>query len=312
MGAGLRHGNRVIVVINTLKGVSSPVLQRFLARGSLSRLSAPAHVDERIFEHLQMSQRLDGRAALRYRGQNGSGPSGWIAAADPIYLEPRLDHLCLHTLSHSVSKHEMATLMAHLNSSLGDSTRFSNVGVRGYVEAQALATAALGADELHGHLPNEFLPKGQGADDFRRLQSEIEMVLHEHPINLERQARGQQPVNALWIWGGGLAAVSKFESLPILVGDDPLLRAVWAESEAESQDWSGTLAPVFAKGGVAVVPEDASADTEKTLQLIRDGFRSSSQKHLTILTRNGWTATIRRSDRWKFWRTESALSGATA
>lgn len=43
----------------------------------------------------------------------------------------------------------------------------------------------------------------------RKLGAEIEMWLHDHAINDTRRGRGEQPVTALWLWGGG----------PITAGD---------------------------------------------------------------------------------------------
>jgi hypothetical protein len=47
------------------------------------------------------------------------------------------------------------------------------------------------------------LPRGSGAAALRRLGAEIEMWLHEHPINARRAASGRLPVSTLWLWGGG-------------------------------------------------------------------------------------------------------------
>jgi hypothetical protein len=55
----------------------------------------------------------------------------------------------------------------------------------------------LGAD------PAEGLPAGVGARPLRRFGAELEMWLHEHPVNLARARSGQLNFNALWLWGGG-------------------------------------------------------------------------------------------------------------
>lgn len=50
------------------------------------------------------------------------------------------------------------------------------------------------------------LPSGEDAPRWRRWQDEIQMLLHEHPVNIERDRRGQVPMNGIWFWGGGTRA----------------------------------------------------------------------------------------------------------
>jgi hypothetical protein len=81
----------------------------------------------------------------------------------------------------------------------------------------------LGGDPAPG------LPSGPGAGPLRRLGAELEMWLHGHPVNLAREARGQLPVSALWLWGGGMpwapaaATAGANPALPQLHGADLLL-----------------------------------------------------------------------------------------
>jgi hypothetical protein len=42
----------------------------------------------------------------------------------------------------------------------------------------------------------------------RRLGAEIEMWLHDHPINDARRRRGELPVTSLWLWGAGAVPAS--------------------------------------------------------------------------------------------------------
>ncbi|WP_202414429.1 hypothetical protein [Duganella flavida] len=49
---------------------------------------------------------------------------------------------------------------------------------------------------------SDWLPEGEHAREFRKLQNEIQMLWHEHPVNEARQASGLQPVNSCWLWGG--------------------------------------------------------------------------------------------------------------
>ena len=49
-----------------------------------------------------------------------------------------------------------------------------------------------------------FLPAGEGDGQWRRLLTEIQMLLHAHPVNSERERLGKLPVNSLWFWGGSV------------------------------------------------------------------------------------------------------------
>jgi len=67
----------------------------------------------------------------------------------------------------------------------------------------------------------------------RRWQNEAQMLMHEHPLNLEREARGEHPVNSVWIGdigrsNGKAADVTVDARLtePLLNGD----LAAWAEA----------------------------------------------------------------------------------
>jgi len=49
---------------------------------------------------------------------------------------------------------------------------------------------------------DEHLPQGPDGAVWRRWLTEAQMLLHEHPLNVEREARGLRPLNALWLAGG--------------------------------------------------------------------------------------------------------------
>jgi 2,3-bisphosphoglycerate-independent phosphoglycerate mutase len=51
---------------------------------------------------------------------------------------------------------------------------------------------------------DEFLPKGPGSDLLRELMTRSEPVLRDHPVNIERRARGDIPATMVWLfWGSG-------------------------------------------------------------------------------------------------------------
>jgi hypothetical protein len=46
-----------------------------------------------------------------------------------------------------------------------------------------------------------YLPQGEGALTWAKLQNEIQMLLFTHPFNTAREARGELPINSLWFYG---------------------------------------------------------------------------------------------------------------
>ncbi|BCG49434.1 hypothetical protein PADco_0140 [Candidatus Profftella armatura (Diaphorina cf. continua)] len=47
-----------------------------------------------------------------------------------------------------------------------------------------------------------WIPKGKGDKDWRRLQNEIQMSWFNHKVNIEREIIGLKKINSLWLWGG--------------------------------------------------------------------------------------------------------------
>ncbi|MNR92452.1 cofactor-independent phosphoglycerate mutase [compost metagenome] len=80
-------------------------------------------------------------------------------------------------------------------------------------ELQELQTSTPSA--ACGHNIDIWMPKGEKARDWRRLQNEVQMHWHNHPTNDAREMRGQKPVNSVWLWGGAsstdAASNHKFE-----------------------------------------------------------------------------------------------------
>lgn len=66
----------------------------------------------------------------------------------------------------------------------------------------ATPEAALGMDLT------DWMPAGPRSVAFRRLQNEIQILWHTHPVNAAREARRQPPVNAFWPWGGTIGGVN--------------------------------------------------------------------------------------------------------
>lgn len=75
-------------------------------------------------------------------------------------------------------------------------------------------------DDVVGENIAAFTPK-KAAQDWQQLFVEIEMLLHQHPVNQLRQAAGQSVINACWLWGEGeLQALHKQPETTIVSSQD--------------------------------------------------------------------------------------------
>ncbi len=295
-------------------------LRNWLARADLARVDGPTEWLASILGELGLSCPNDGMAALRFWGQTGDRPTAWIAGADPVYLEPRLAHLALHALSGTaLSPADLRPLIDHLQRSLaGDGDfGFARVSSHAYLTAQEpLTTAALPAYAIDRRQPDDFLPSGEVAARHRQLSSEIEMALHDHEVNVERENEGLQPVNALWIWGGGNAPEQTTVPHPPLFSDDPLLTGYWLSKTGVAESWPGSIdacLEVAVAGFVAVTPEsdDDDAVLESCLRALRIALNKRRVSKLTLLFRDGVCARVRRSQTLRFWRRRNSIIDGT-
>jgi hypothetical protein len=292
-------------------------LRAWLSRSDLRYVPTSGELLSTIAGGTGLPYPSEGLAALRMWGQTGERPTVWIAAADPVYLEPRLDHLCLHALPEdSLEPREFGELIEHLQVTLGDEKRvgFIRLANCGYLRAsEPLSTANVPAYLVDQSVPSEFLPAGEGAASYRKLVGEIEMSLHEHEINQRRIGAGQRPVNSLWVWGGGFAPERVTRPQPRLFAEDPLLLGYWDSANAIAELWPGSLGGCIraAQGETFVgVPPLGSADhalVEDCLRELRAALQEKRLGRTTILFRDGLRAELTHSQRLRFWRRNSHL-----
>ena len=280
------------------------------------QVNEPKELLASILQILNLPYETEGLGALRMWGQTGDRPTIWVAAADPVYLEPRLDHLCLHSLGKSAAASDMRPLFDHLQRTLEDNSSygFARVGSCGYLRAsRPIATATIPSYLIDQQLPDDSMPTGEAAAGYRSLVSEVEMSLHDHDVNLRRENDGLLPVNSLWFWGGGLAPEQHTEPHPPLFANDPLLKGYWLSKTGVVQKWPGNIAACLESavaGFIAATPEDDDTDLlEQCLLDLRDALKSGRLSRLRLLFRDGVTADVQRWHSMRIWRRGSKLLG---
>ena len=310
--------NAALVVLPPVSGgrLTHKGLRAWLAQSELTRSDAPTELLASVVQELGLDYPAQGLGALRMWGQTSDRPTNWIAAADPVYLEPQMDSLCLHALRREgVPAGEMRAMVDHLQATLGEdkSLGFIRLGSYGYVSSTSpFATSDVPAYVAHQREPGQFLPSGDDTALHRNVLSEIEMAMHDHPVNLEREAAGKPPINSLWLWGGGMAPEAVARPQPPLYSDDPLLTGYWFAAKGVADPWLGSIAECLEEsvaGFVAETPEftDNPALLESLLLELRAALRSKRLSAVTLLFRDGVRAYVTRAHARRFWRRDSPL-----
>jgi len=137
--------------------------------------------------------------ALTELAQGGHAEGHW-ARADPVHLRLLRDRITVVPAeAFPLSRQEADILCAAINAHFaGRMEAFAAEPARWTVrfsEAPALDAGAPPV-EMAGR---DLAPRGRTD----ALANEIQMVLHEHPVNEAREARGEPAVNGLWLWGTG-------------------------------------------------------------------------------------------------------------
>lgn len=151
--------------------------------------------------------------------------------ADPVHFVLQRDAFSLHDeVPIALDEAHAKTLIADLNQHFSQEGLYFACGNAGhwYVHCSetsdfhpvttALPQLAAGKNVQH------YFPQGKTAKKWRSVLNEVQMLLHEHPVNLAREKVHQLAVNSLWFSGGGkLPSVPEMMEKPtLMLADHPL------------------------------------------------------------------------------------------
>ena len=181
-------------------------LETLISRGR--RSSAPAFGTERwLLERFGVLRQRDWPAAPFSLIAEGGTPGSdtWICA-DPVHLRIERDRLMLaDSTLFRIARDEAEGLARSINSHFGDSLIvYPMQPQRWYARLPAcpdMETTPLSL--VRGGAIEARLARGPEAMRWQAFANELQMLLHDHPVNLARESRGELPVNSVWLWGAG-------------------------------------------------------------------------------------------------------------
>ena len=184
-----------------------PALETVLARGSRQAFAGEGS-EAALCQALGIDRQQDWPLApIALQADGGDPGTDYWLRADPVHLGVMRDRIVLaDSQTLELDRAEADSLVTSIRAHFGDS--FAPLALqprRWYLrlpQAPRLCTTPLSC--ATGRDIDPLLPRGDDASRFRALFNEMQMLLHDHPVNLRREARGQLPVNSLWLWGGGV------------------------------------------------------------------------------------------------------------
>jgi hypothetical protein len=240
--------------------------------------------------------------------------TSWFAT--PVSLEARLDHVRLTPRGLlALTAEERRAWCAAFARTFGPELELHDGGARGFflsgIEAHQAVTTdparVLGADIAAS------LPAGKSVAPLRRLSAEIEMWLHEAPLNRERERARSPRISSLWLWGGGAVVpvppVARQHDRTF-AGEDAWLGALArAQTGVEARPVPQQLADFQADtpfGIVELAPMSAAGESLARLDAqwfgpAREALRGGALDEVVIVA-NDRHFTIRRRDAWRWWR----------
>jgi hypothetical protein len=248
-----------------------------------------------LLRHFDLLPRGWPVAALTRQADAGDAMgSAWLRA-DPAYVRPDLNGARLLAIGEGLrlEQADADAFLPALRPLFGDAgvPLDAPAPARWYLRMPREATfpafaepgEALGADLF------EHLPEGAEGRRWRALLSEAQVVLHNHPRNAERAARGLPPVNSLWFWGGGVLPDRVRSPHGQVRTHDPVLQALAAASKAEGEgsvliDYRALA--TFDAGFLGWLDAAARGDVERLVIDFADGSRLAVEPR----------------QRWRFWR----------
>jgi hypothetical protein len=193
-----------------------PALEVLLARG---RRESPESrtLEQWLLHAFEQPGEALAAGALGVAARGDDPGEGWWARADPVHLRLLRDRaIVVPAEAMEISQQEADALAGALNRHFADTAQFDTLDSRRWTarlkdEKQFLKHPALEA-------AGRDVPASGGSE---AMLTEIQMLLHAHPVNEAREARGEPAINSLWLWGGGQAPREAHAPWRSLAAGDP-------------------------------------------------------------------------------------------
>lgn len=237
-----------------------------------------------------------------------AGDALWLSA-DPAWVQPDMNGVRLLACGRlQLSEDDAAALADAVRPVIHDAGMRLEVSTPDRWHLQLPDHTPLPAfaapEQAMGEDLSQHLPQGPEGRRWRVLLNEIQVLLHQHPLNAERRARGLPPVNSLWLWGGGRLPDAVSSGLTGVISDDVLLGALAHRAGLTRQPRTPANIST-ARPGWLIDLQDLPA--HELAASWWPALQSLLQRHAVLLHfASGERWLHRPAHRWRFWRRAAA------
>lgn len=284
---------------------------------------APGHP---LLEHLRRADRLDDGAAgylgglgEHFAGVDANLPAAAITrqflvgdaadacwlSADPAWVKPDMTGARLLACGQlQLGMDEAQTLAEPLQPVFAEAGMHLLLSTPDHWHVQLPPGLALSQfdppEQAMGEDLSQHLPPGAEGRPWRILLNDVQILLHQHPWNAQRRARGLAPVNSLWLWGGGHLPHPMRSTLNGTITDDLLLRALAARANVVHLPRS---APNVAAAGPGWLVDLQDLPAAELASAWWPSLQSLFERQPLLLQFGSGERWLHRPwHRWRFWR----------
>jgi hypothetical protein len=248
-------------------------------------------------------------AAVARHGEVGDAALNVWLRADPCWLQPDMSSLRMMACGDlQLTSRDAEDLAGAVRSLFGDEGLELSMPhpERWYLKLPMGSEAVRFSppEDVLGDDVAAHLPSGNSGLRWQRILNEVQMRLHQHPVNRRREAAGLAPVNSLWFWGAGRLPNRVRGARARCFSDDPVLRGL-ARQAASSSVALPARYDELEDGGDCTLDLRTIAPGELDrhwLQPIVHRVLDRGVGDATFAFAGGERFGLRRAHRWRFWR----------
>jgi hypothetical protein len=264
-------------------------------------------------------------AALSWLADTGSVADKDLLRIDPVHLHPDMEYVLLFDSQHfELGAEQAAELVDALNEFLRAEGWHIEAPCAERWYLQGVNNGSTGYTPLKDVVGENILPhmpSGDLQDKWRQILNELQMLLHIHPVNEQREQQGVYTINGVWPWGNAsLRQVAKTD-FRVCYGDAPLLLglSVYCGVTCGSE-----VVDILNKGKTLVYLEEMREFSivalqeylrileEDWLQPVSEKLRRGELDEVKLYIGSTWCYTLTKKTLHRWWRRNRSLGDLLA